>query len=159
MDNKIRAFTYYVPENHRQSIVFDIGIGVSLPIPNAPRDIRGRLSVKALVDTGASRSAVSARFAESARLVPFGKTDVHTAKGTDTVSVYTVDVFLPNNVWFPQMFVSEFKGASDFDFIIGMDILSKGDMSITNADGRTVFSFRMPPNARHIDFTEGLDSV
>lgn len=154
MDNNIHALTYLAPENHRHAIVFDIGVGVSLPIPNAPKGLKGRLTIRALIDTGASGSAISARFAQSVNLSSYRRTIVHTAKGDDTVPVYTVDVFLPNGVWFQNKNVSEFKGASDFDFIIGMDILSQGDMSITNANNQTVFSFRMPPDVNHIDFTK-----
>jgi hypothetical protein len=33
-----------------------------------------------------------------------------------------------------------------------MNILLKGDMAITTANNETVFSFRIPAGARHIDF-------
>ena len=107
-----------------------------------------------MVDTGASGSALSDRFAKSVKLSSYRRMIVHAANGDSIVPVYTVDLFLPNGVWFQNVNVSEFKGGSDFDFIIGMDILTKGDMAITNANGQTVFSFRMPPDSQHIDYTK-----
>ena len=44
------------------------------------------------------------------------------------------------------------RGAFDgFDVLIGMDIITKGDFAITNPDGTTKFSFRIPSQA-DIDF-------
>lgn len=118
MDNKVHAFSYLAPENHRHAIVFDIGIGVSLPIPNAPKDLKGRVTVRALIDTGASGSAISERFAQSVKLSSYRRMIVHAANGDSIVPVYTVDV------------------------------------SITNANNQTMFSFRMPPDEQHIDYTK-----
>ena len=33
-----------------------------------------------------------------------------------------------------------------------MDIICAGDFSITNANGKTVVSYRIPPDAFHIDY-------
>jgi hypothetical protein len=35
--------------------------------------------------------------------------------------------------------------------LIGMDVISKGDLAITNGNGHTTFSFQTPPT-RNIDF-------
>ena len=84
---------------------------------------------------------------------------MHAANGDSIVPVYTVDVFLPNGVVFQNTNVSEFSGGSDFDFIIGMDILMQGDLSITNANNQTLFSFRMPPDSQHTDYTKLQETV
>ena len=159
MTERVHAFSYLAPENHRHAIVFDIGVGVSLPIPNAPKDLKGRLTIKALVDTGASGSAISERFAKCVQLSSYRRMIVHAANGDSIVPVYTVDVFLPNGVVFQNTNVSEFSGGSDFDFIIGMDILMQGDLSITNANNQTLFSFRMPPDSQHTDYTKLQETV
>jgi preprotein translocase subunit SecA len=39
--------------------------------------------------------------------------------------------------------------------LIGMDIIARGDFAVTNYDGKTVFSFRMP-SVEQIDFVEQL---
>lgn len=33
-----------------------------------------------------------------------------------------------------------------------MDIIAAGDLAITNANGKTVVSYRIPPDAFHIDY-------
>jgi hypothetical protein len=37
------------------------------------------------------------------------------------------------------------------DMLIGMDVINLGDFAVTNYNGRTMFSFRMP-SADRIDF-------
>lgn len=65
-----------------------------------------------------------------------------------------VDILFPNRLLFQGISVMEFSGGQDFDVIIGMDILRTGDMAITNAQNHTVFSFRVPSDTKHIDFTQ-----
>jgi hypothetical protein len=49
---------------------------------------------------------------------------------------------------------SGFSGISDFDFVIGTNILNQADVTIANAhDPHTVFSFRIPPDHVHTDYT------
>jgi hypothetical protein len=56
-------------------------------------------------------------------------------------------------VIFTNIHAAEFvKTIQIFDVIIGMDILTLGDLAITNHNHRTVLSFRIPPDAKHIDF-------
>ena len=43
-------------------------------------------------------------------------------------------------------------GAPGLDALIGMDIIAAGDLAITNANGKTVVSYRIPPDAFHIDY-------
>ena len=65
---------------------------------------------------------------------------------------YQVDIVLPNNVVFPnvQVTMGQFTGA---DILIGMDIITRGDFTVTNSGGQTKFSFRQPPQ-EHIDFVQ-----
>jgi hypothetical protein len=78
---------------------------------------------------------------------------VHTASGQRTTSVYFVSVFLPNKVVLPQLRVTEGDLPGDTDVLIGMDIIGQGDFAVTNKDGKTVFSFRIPSLDR-IDFVK-----
>jgi len=50
--------------------------------------------------------------------------------------------------------VSVLIGGYQKDSRIGMNILRKGDMALTNAHGEMVFSFRIPPAETHIDFVK-----
>lgn len=147
------AFTYRVPDDHRYSIVIGVEICVPVPVHGYPQDKRIPLKAKALIDTGASRSAISSAFVRAARLVSYGKCTIRMAKGEYVSSVYAVDVLFPNRMMAQNIRAAEFSGSHEFDFILGMDILRMTDMAITNAGQVTVLSLRSPPADRHIDFT------
>lgn len=154
-----RAFTYHVHPRHRHAIVIDVQVGIPLPVENALAGEKMFINAKALVDTGASRSCISRNFAENTKLISFTMIESLTAQGSHVVPVYQINLVLPNNVMFVDLPSVEFSGGSDFDFIIGMDILSKGDMSITNANSEMVFSFRIPPSESHTDYTKQNDDT
>lgn len=98
----------------------------------------------ALWDTGATRSVVTESTVQSLGLVPAGLVSVHHAGGIDQRHTYLVNIRLPNNVGVIGVLVSECPDVSEFGVIIGMDIISQGDFSITNVQSRTVLSFRIP---------------
>jgi len=151
------AFTYRVPDNHRHSIVIDIEIHVPVPIQGYPQNKRIPLRAKALIDTGASRSAISSTFVLAAKLISYEKCTIRMAKGEYISSVYTVDIMFPNRMMAQNIKSAEFTGKHEFDFIVGMDILRMIDMAITNAGGVTVLSLRAPSADKHIDFTKQKD--
>jgi hypothetical protein len=55
-----------------------------------------------------------------------------------------------NEVGFLYLRVTQAK-IKDADILIGMDIISAGDFVVTNYEGKTVFSFRIP-SCECIDF-------
>ncbi len=75
---------------------------------------------------------------------------VQTAGSAYDAETYLVSILLPNEVWFPQVRVSKAPLIGD-DVLIGMDIIGSGDFAVTNRDGRTVFTFRVP-SVERIDF-------
>jgi predicted aspartyl protease len=152
------AITVHLPDKQKQSVIFEIQLGVPVPVNGYPKDRRIGLKSVALVDTGATGSCISRRFAESAQLKVFKINKLLGAHGFAFVPVYRVDVLLPNGILFTNMDVAEFYGGNNFDFIIGMNILRMGDMALTNAGGETVFSFRIPSAKTHIDFTKAPDA-
>ena len=148
------AFTVRLPDNRRKSIIIDVEILVPVPVNNYPHDQRIALKARALIDTGASRSAISAAFAHGAKLVSYERCTIRMAKGEYLSPVYTVDIMFPHQVLAKNIKAAEFTGKHNFDFIIGMDFILTTDMALTNAGGATVFSFRSPPGNAHIDFTQ-----
>ena len=82
---EFNAITVYLPYRKKQSVIFEIQIGV--PVNGYPQDGRINMKSMALIDTGATGSCINRRFA-------------------------------------------------------------------TNAQDKTVFSFRIPPAETHIDFTK-----
>jgi hypothetical protein len=103
----------------------------------------GAQSFKAIWDTGATNTAITANVAKACGLQPTGMVEVGTANGKKLSPTYLVSIFLPNKVVFPTLTVNEadLLGA---DILIGMDIIAQGDFAITNFSGKTVATFRYP---------------
>lgn len=101
------------------------------------------LEVIAIWDTGATASAISKNVVDSLGLVPTGKGKSSTAAGIIDVDTYTVNILLPCNVGFSSIQVS-CNDMGGVDMLIGMDIISRGDFSITNYNGHTKFTFQTP---------------
>ena len=98
--------------------------------------------VKAIWDTGAYGSVISPRVAEELGLMPVGVKPIQTANGIYEAYAYVVDVMLPNKLVIRGVEVSE-SDLKVCDALIGMDIISMGDMKITNKP-TTKFMFRIP---------------
>lgn len=108
--------------------------------------------VHAIWDTGATGTCISDKVIQELNLLPLGFTVVNTANGSTNAGQFVVDLLFPNNVMMKDLRVTEFSGTPDVDMLIGMDVICAGDMSITNANQKTVFSYRIPPDWFHIDY-------
>lgn len=98
--------------------------------------------VKAIWDTGAYGSVISPKVAEELGLIPVGVKPIQTANGTYEAYAYVVDVMLPNRLVIRGVEVSE-SDLKVCDALVGMDIISMGDMKVTNKP-TTKFIFRIP---------------
>lgn len=106
------------------------------------------VDVKALWDTGASGSVVTKATAKALGLLPIGKARVIYGGNETDENVYLVCLFLPNFVIIPAK-VTECDDKTQFGLIIGMDVISQGDFSVTNKNNITKFTFRLPSIADH----------
>lgn len=66
-----------------------------------------------------------------------------------------VNFYLPNNVAIIGIRVSE-GTIGGGDVLLGMDIISAGDFAITNYNGQTWWTFRVPSN-EPIDFVQEIE--
>jgi hypothetical protein len=108
----------------------------------------------ALWDTGATGSVLTSATVKELGLTPIGVTTVNHAGGTSQSNTYLVNFYLPNRVAIAGVLVSECEDiAGNFGAIIGMDIIARGDLAITNVGGKTCMSFRIPSIAP-IDYVE-----
>ncbi|MFH1319598.1 MAG: SEC-C metal-binding domain-containing protein [Bacteroidota bacterium] len=112
-------------------------------------------------DTGATGSAITKSLAQKLSLIPIGHTRVKGVHGhKDGINVYAVKIVLNNqNVSF-VLPVTECEQLTDDDsskFLIGMDIISRGDFVITNFQGKTVMTYRVP-SIQRLDFVAGIKS-
>jgi hypothetical protein len=109
--------------------------------------------VIALWDTGATTSSISSGLAARLSLPAIGMAQVQAAGGIHDSRLFSIDIIFPQpNFIINNVEATEFKDNGVFDVLIGMDIITLGDFSITNANMQTVFSYRIPPDAFHIDY-------
>lgn len=72
---------------------------------------------------------------------------------------YIVNIDLPNYITFESIRVCESEiGKQGIEMLIGMDIISKGNFSISNYEGKTVFSYAFP-SFNHVDFTDSTHDL
>lgn len=101
--------------------------------------------VDALWDTGASGSCISYDVVKNLGLMPISKVPIQTPSGFDVYNGFIVDVELPNNILLKDVMVCDSKiGDQNIGMLVGMNIISKGDMAISNFNNRTIFSYRYP---------------
>jgi hypothetical protein len=108
--------------------------------------------VTALWDTGASLSSISQGLAVRLGLSKVDQCRISGFGGYHVANIHLIDVLLPNQVEIPNVRVAVFIDNGKFDAIVGMDLITLGDFSITNYGGLSVVSFRMPPGDKHIDY-------
>ena len=110
----------------------------------------------ALWDTGATNTCISNAVAQSLKLISTGRSEIHTPSGSKIINTYLVNVILPNHVRIENavVFGSDI-GDQNLDVLIGMDIISLGDFSITQYGGNTTFSFCYP-SIKPIDYVSQL---
>lgn len=141
-----RAFTVFIEPHDKRVIIIDVDLTIAIPE-------LAQIHAKALVDTGASKSSIHRRISKKLKLKPCRFATVISAHGEADVPVYTTSVAMPQGITFENIQANEFYGEHSFDFIIGMDIITRGDMTISNANGKTAFSFRVPPADTHTDYS------
>ena len=100
-------------------------------------------------DTGATNSVITKAAAERLGVTVVSMTEVGGVHGKQVVPVYDVQLTLNNQNISLRVRVSEgntssFSFEGNADILIGMDIITKGDFCISNFDGQTVMTFRVP---------------
>src|SRR5438067_154488 len=106
----------------------------------------------AIWDTGATSSVITERVIAECNLKPIGMTRAHGADGEYNTEVYLISVVLLNGVAFHILRVTKGKLPDGSDVLVGMDVISRGDLAVTNLHGKTCFSFRCP-SQEVLDFT------
>ena len=112
------------------------------------------IKVRALWDTGAMLSAITPQTAQSLNLVPFNRVKVNGINNISMADMVKVSIKLPNLFEVKNTNVTVCNLVRDVDLLIGMDIIQLGDFSISNGQGRTLFTFAIPPFENKTDHYE-----
>lgn len=121
-------------------LVMDVILN-SLDTPSKSFKTRG------IWDTGASHSVITQEALDALQLKQVGKRKVSTGtisnveKPTFLVNVYLKQDVVINGV---EITVGTIAAEHGINMLIGMDIINLGDFAITNFEGKTCLSFRLP---------------
>lgn len=107
----------------------------------------------AVWDTGATNSVITQQVIDACGLVATGMAENQSAHGMKVVETFLVNITLINGVQVLSVRVTKADLGANTQVLIGMDIIALGDFVVTNKDGVTVFSFRIPSQSC-IDFVE-----
>ena len=103
-----------------------------------------RRQFNAFWDTGATGSMITRRVVEDLSLQVEGYSKIyHVGGAAENIPLYYVNLVLLTNVHFVgvSVLLGELLGT---DVLIGMDIINRGDFAVSNRNGATTFSFRIP---------------
>jgi len=140
-------------------IITDITVSAAFDPAQPTNPLPASLPARALWDTGASRSVVSADVVRTLSLPAVGSINVHHGDGSSVRGTYLVNFQLPNGVGVVGILATEFPAShSDFSVLVGMDVISLGDFSITNVNKETVVSFRTP-SCESIDYVVAANKI
>ena len=158
MSQDFKAFT--MSANGIINVLFTrIGISSSSFIQRTYEYGSALITGIALWDTGANRSVISSKLVNNLSLEPVAMMPASGVHKQETCKVYLIDVHLPNMITVKDVKVIEVKNIPNADVLIGMDIITIGDFSITNANKKTVFSFRFPSDFKHIDYAQKAKEI
>lgn len=143
---------YTCPYN---KIVDQLIVKCYLSLPSADSVESGPLD--ALLDTGAMSTCISTEKAAAMGLTQVGMTQVVGANNEPfNAPMYVVRVRMGKMVIPLIPVIGLPMGNNRHDVIIGMDIISRGDLAITNYEGKTVLSFR-EPSLERINYVDELN--
>lgn len=109
--------------------------------------LKNKMKSNTLIDTGATISCISKDVVKTLKLQPIGVDRVSTPSGTAVLNKYLIDISFKKDMIFKNIFVLESEiGNQGLDLLVGMDILNKNDIMISNYDNHTQFSLRYPVN-------------
>lgn len=133
------------------SIITDAEISDAFDPANPPQSLPQRIGFKALWDTGATGTVISENAVNQLNLTPTGSIWVQFGGSRELRNTYVINVYLPSSVVIIGLQATDYPTITGHDMIIGMDIMTKGDFSITNVNKKTCMSFRIP-SINEIDY-------
>jgi len=115
---------------------------------------------RALWDTGATSTMITHEIAKKMNLPQIDTMPIIGVNSKEeNAPVYTVDLLLPMGATITNIMVAAGNIGTDIDILIGMDIIQISDFNISNAGGKTKFSWCVPPHENPINLVEKANKV
>lgn len=99
---------------------------------------------RGLWDTGATSSTICRSLAAKLNLPELSDCQLQGVGGVYDSKEYMAGLILPNSVMIPATSLYGIEDASDFDMLIGMDIITLGELLISVEGEDMFFSFQIP---------------
>lgn len=110
--------------------------------------------LNAIWDTWAMRTTINDKIAIQMGMIPFDTMDCNGASWPYKANMYYADVtLLPSGMEFPNMVILWSDLWDTLHALVGMDIITKWDMALTQHEWKTCLSFVMPSYEK-IDYVE-----
>lgn len=156
------AITTRIRGGLAREITSPVKVRVPLIIKDASHNL---IETLAIWDTGATNTVIAESLCDELGLIPISKTNVRGVIASGIRDVYLIDMIIGNNVEIKNLRVTTGNISPEdnkFGVLIGMDIISFGDFSLTaepDEDGilSTVFSFRVPHGPKAVDYVEEIN--
>jgi predicted aspartyl protease len=124
---------------------FVIGKPVNIPL----------IEVNALWDTGAIATCIKPWLKDKLNLRLLNTQTLLAGVGGEInthVTLVNIQLMCDVEIYDCPVYVADFPG--DEDILIGMDIINMGDFVVCNTDGKTSFSFVIPPLPERTNFVD-----
>jgi len=118
------------------------------------------IEITALWDTGATGTCIKPYLKDKLNLRLLTTQTLLAGVGGEVQTCITlINIQLMHGVEIKDcpVYIADFPG--DEDILIGMDIINMGDFVVCNTDGKTSFSFTIPPLPERTDFVNTVKAV
>ena len=127
---------------------------LTLPVKISLTGSNGCYKTQGIIDTGSICSVVSINLVEKLGGIPFSYHFISTASSHNTLTpLYKASIVLCDKLEITNLTVSDGTLPEGEECLIGMVILSLGDLAVSHFEGKTCISFRIP-SLQNIVFTE-----
>lgn len=100
-------------------------------------------TINCMWDTGSTNTMITKEIVDELGLKPYGRAIVSDNSTVEESDTYLVHIGLPTGNTVLKLEVM-LTNSEDYDVVIGMDVITMGDFVLTNAEGKSVFSYRYP---------------
>ncbi|MDR1598786.1 MAG: hypothetical protein LBS11_02765 [Oscillospiraceae bacterium] len=147
---KPHSFTIRYGSGKTYSLISAVTV---LPLSDSnPADEERIVHCNAIWDAGASITCVSQRVARKLSLELFPEMNARAGSGLCLCPPCIIGLILSNGIRLDGVAaLATNLNENDFDVIIGLDVISKGDFAVISSGGETIFSYRYP-SMQVIDF-------